>query len=222
MLAGRDLEQGGTWMGVDTSGRVAAVTNYREPSHTAAEPAMWSRGFLVRDYLTGANPAREYLTQVASALDRYDGFNLVAGDIHSLWFIGTYLPQPRLLDPGIHGIGNGDLDHPWPKVLLGKARLARLLDTPGAIDEVGLFELLADRSAPHASPEPEPDLDRDTQRLLAPIFVHGGEYGTRCSTLLLFNTEGKVRFAEKSFDHDGKESGTMTFDFSSSPNMKTE
>lgn len=214
ILAGRDMEQGGTWMGVDTSGRIAAVTNYRAPSRRIMEPALLSRGFLVRDYLTGAKPARDYLSGLAGVLDRYDGFNLVAGDSQSLWFISTYLPHPRLLEAGIHGVGNGDLEHPWPKVLLGKARFARLLETPGAVDETGLFELLADRSVPQASPDP--DSDHDVQRLRTPIFVCGSDYGTRCSTVLWINRDGRIRFSERSFDEAGEQAGTVSFEFTSS------
>jgi len=211
ILAGRDLEKGGTWLGIDTSGRLAAVTNYREPSRPM-EPAVLSRGFLVRDYLAGTSTAHEYLTSVAGKLQRYDGFNLFAGDPQSLWFISTYLTQPRLLTPGLHGISNGDMDYPWPKVLLGKARLAQLIDNSGSVDEAGLFELLANRSVPEIPSTVESGLDRNTEQMLAPIFVHGEDYGTRCSTVLLYSREGSVRFTEKSFDRAGKETGTVTFD----------
>ena len=95
----------------------------------------------------------------------------------------------------------------------GKERLAQLLDNTGSIDEAGLFELLADRSVPEIPFTLESDLDRETQRMLAPIFVHGKNYGTRCSTVLLYSREGNVRFTEKSFDQYGKEAGMVTFDF---------
>jgi uncharacterized protein with NRDE domain len=214
ILAGRDLEQGGTWLGVDRTGRFAAVTNYRAASRRTAPAATRSRGLLVRDYLTGASPAREYLALVAGNLAHYDGFNLFAGDPQSLAFIGTAVPHPRLLPHGVHGISNGDLDAPWPKVLLGKARIARLLDIPGDIDTAGLFELLADRSVPNPVTTPATaGEDGDSLRMLAPIFVHGEDYGTRCSTVLLYNQDGTVRFMEKSFDQDAMETGTVSFEF---------
>lgn len=212
ILAGRDLQKGGTWLGIGTTGRVAAVTNYREPSRPM-ELAALSRGGLVSDYLTGTSPAHEYLTSVARKLQRYEGFNLIAGGPQSLWFISTYLPQPRLLIRGVHGISNGDLDYPWPKVLLGKARIARLLETMGDIDVSALFELLADRTIPETSSGPQAGVDPGTQRMLSPIFVHGEDYGTRCSTVLLCSREGKVRFIERSFDQDAMETGTVTFEF---------
>jgi uncharacterized protein with NRDE domain len=222
ILAGRDLEKGGTWFGIDTSGRVAAVTNYREPPRITPISGSLSRGYLVRDYLAGAGSVREYLQVVARNLHRYDGFNLFAGDRQSLSFISSYLPQPRLLTPGIHGISNGDLDYPWPKVLKGKARLATLLDASDTIDEAGLFELLADRTVPEMPAAAASGLERSTERILAPIFVHSEDYGTRCSTLLLYSREGQVRFTEKSFDQAGKQTGTVTFALTLEENQGTD
>ena len=213
VLAGRDLQAGGTWLGIDASGRVAAVTNYHEPSRRGAGTAVRSRGFLVRDYLTGGGSARDYMGRLARDLDAYDGFNLVAGDAQALWFISTYLARPRQINPGIHGISNGDLDHPWPKVLLGKARFTRLLEGAHDLDEAALFALLADRSVPELPADAPAGMDRDTQRLLAPIFVHGKEYGTRCSTVVWWRRDGKVRFVEKRFDAAGKEAGKSGFEF---------
>ncbi len=211
ILAGRDLEKGGTWLGIDADGRVAAVTNYREPPGPA--PGNLSRGFLVRDYLIGSGTAAEYLTDVSKKLDRYDGFNLFAGDQKSLFFLSTYVHKPRLLDPGIHGISNGELDYPWPKVILGKSRFGKLLQDPVEIDENKLFELMADRSVPDISSMPPSDLDQKTQRMVAPIFVHGDNYGTRSTTILLCDQNGRIRFIEKSFDKKGKPSDIVTFEF---------
>ena len=150
---------------------------------------------------------------MAGNLNLYNGFNLFAGDLQSLAFIGTAVPQPRFLPHGVHGISNGDLDVPWPKVVQGKTRLARLLDTPGDIDTAGLFALLADRSIPETVSIPSAGVNRDTLRMLAPIFVHGEDYGTRCSTVLIYSRDGTVRFMEKSFDQDAMEIGTVSFEF---------
>lgn len=213
VLAGRDLEKGGTWLGIDTAGRVAAVTNYREPPQQRTNSGDLSRGFLVRDYLTGSSPVQVFLEDVARNLHRYDGFNLFAGDQRNLYFISTYMEKPVSLAPGIHGISNGALDYPWPKVLLGKSRFDGILQKQEVINEEDFFTLLADRTVPDTGPVPESGLDIDTARLIAPIFVHGEKYGTRSSTVLLCSREGKVKFTEKSFDKDGGETGTVTFEF---------
>ena len=62
ILAGRDLKEGGTWLGVTRSGRFAAVTNYRDPREFGENPR--SRGLLVRGYLESAEPPLDYLGHV--------------------------------------------------------------------------------------------------------------------------------------------------------------
>ena len=184
---------------------MAAVTNYREPPGPARDTL--SRGFLVRDYLAGDFPAAEYLARVARHLHRYEGFNLCAGDQDSLYFLSSYLPAPNLLDHGIHGISNGDLNYPWPKVIMGKSRFEKILADTARPDETALFELLADRTVP----EDLPAEAGETARMLAPVFVQGGEYGTRSSTLLLFSTSGWLRFVERTFDRNGAPVGSVEY-----------
>ena len=211
LLAGRDLEKGGTWFGIDTTGRLAAVTNYREPP--GPESGRRSRGFLVRDYLTGVETAAKYLAEVSDDLKAYDGFNLIAGDQDNLLFLSTYVKEPVVLGEGIHGISNGALDFPWPKVILGKARLEQLLRASAAPDQEELLELLADRNIPDITSKPASDPDPETERMLVPIFVHGENFGTRSSTILICDRRGRIRFIEKSFDEEGNATGMLIFEF---------
>ena len=126
VLAGRDLLAKGTWMGVNRSGKFAAVTNYRgarEP--TAAE----SRGALVTGFLTdGAAPAA-YMADVAKRAARYSGFNLLVCDRQELWWMSNRDGAPRRLEPGYYALGNLLLDS--PEVQPVKARVA---DTPAAVE----------------------------------------------------------------------------------------
>src|SRR5437868_6543342 len=62
IYAGRDLQGGGTWLGVTDEGRFAAVTNYRDPS---ASTGTRSRGELVADFLKGDDTPETYLSDVA-------------------------------------------------------------------------------------------------------------------------------------------------------------
>ena len=75
LLAGRDLEAGGTWLGVTRGGRFAAITNYRDPRKVL--PDAPSRGALVSEFLTGQESARDYLDGLAPWADQYNGFNLI-------------------------------------------------------------------------------------------------------------------------------------------------
>jgi uncharacterized protein with NRDE domain len=107
LLAGRDLEARGTWMGVSRSRKFAAVTNYRG----AKEPrAVESRGALVSRFLgNGARPG-EYIESLKAGL--YSGFNLLASDAEELWWTSNRDGAPRRLDAGIYGLGNTLLDAP--------------------------------------------------------------------------------------------------------------
>ena len=113
LLAGRDLEAGGTWLGISRSGRFAAVTNIRDPDAQGSAPR--SRGELTRDFLAGAAPPAAYLDAVAARRGDYLGFNLLLGDSEALWYLhggGASWAAPRRLAPGIHGLSNAALDVP--------------------------------------------------------------------------------------------------------------
>lgn len=134
ILAGRDLEAMGTWMGVARSGRFAAVTNYRgarEPS--AAE----SRGALVTRFLESSGGPGEYMKALAP--EKYSGFNLLACDGEELWWMSNRNGAPRRLEPGIYGLGNLLLDS--PDIEPDKARLRGVLElAPGIEPLFGTLE----------------------------------------------------------------------------------
>ena len=152
VLAGRDLEAGGTWMGITRGGRFAAVTNYRDSVKPApgtgrgatAPAAVPSRGTLVGAFLTGGESAPAYLDRVAKEGHRYNGFSLLAMDGETLAFASNRARGVTLLEPGVFGLSNHLLDTPWPKVTSGKAEMERLVAGP----DVRVPDLLA-LLAPH-------------------------------------------------------------------------
>ena len=157
--------------------------------------------------------ANEYLTSVGRKLQRYDGFNLFAGDPQSLWFISTYLSQPRLLAAGIHGVSNGDLDYPWPKVKKGKDALLKIIDECDTIEQESLFAVLLDREVPDDKLLPDTGVGIKLERMLAPVFVSGGDYGTRSSTVLIMDSGKRVYFSERNFDAEGKQQESVEYEF---------
>lgn len=211
ILGGRDLQHGGTWMAVDRRGRMAAVTNYREPSERKQN--LRSRGFLVTDYLFGDESPHSYLRTLSQRVREYDGFNIFAGDTSTLYFYGSYLSQPLQMQSGIHGISNGDLDYPWPKVDRGKRELSGIVQDKGAIEPESLFEILRDRAAPDEVLPPGGGPDDRQKRRLTPIFVTGGDFGTRSSTVLLMDSNQQVYFSERNFDAEGRQQGTVEYEF---------
>ena len=136
ILAGRDLEAKGTWLGVSRSGRFAAVTNYRGGREAGA---IESRGFLVSRFLEGGATSGEYIGEVAGRGARYSGFNLLAEDGEELWWCSNRDSGPRRLEPGIYGLGNFLLD--TPEVAEPKAQFALAIDPAPAVES--LFSVLA-------------------------------------------------------------------------------
>lgn len=211
VLGGRDLKQGGTWLAVDRRGRMAAVTNYREPSERKEN--LRSRGFLVTDYLFGGQSPQAYLSALSGHIDEYDGFNIFAGDASSLYFYGSYLEKPMAMEPGIHGISNGDLDYPWPKVTRGKQALSEVIAGNEPLIPGPLFDILLDREVPEDYELPDTGVGVELERMLAPIFVMGGNYGTRSSTVLLIDQHAGINFSEKTFDSEGRQLEEVDFTF---------
>ncbi len=196
VLAGRDLVGGGTWLGVTRGGRLAAVTNYRDPDERRSGAP--SRGLLVRDFLCANAPVTEYLRALDRRAGEYSGFNLLLGDGRQLGYFASRTGQGRLLPPGLYGLSNHLLDTPWPKVTAGKTALAQLVAAP-AIDPLALFDLLADTVRPPDCQLPDTGIGRDWERLLSSRFIAGPTYGTRSSTVVLFDGESSVLFCERTF-----------------------
>lgn len=210
LLAGRDLEQGGTWMGITRGGRFAAVTNFRDPQRSA--PAPRSRGELPLEFLASAMPPGRYLGEVARRGEQYAGFNLLVGDAAELWYYDNAPGEaPQRLEPGIYGLSNARLDTPWPKVELGRSRLrAQLAAGP---DHDGLAAVVADRSLARAQDLRLQGLgDNGMDRMLSAQFIVSEAYGTRSTTSCWIDAHG-VHWREQSFDPAGELVGEVLEEF---------
>ncbi len=197
IFGGRDLEAGGTWLGVTTSGRFAAVTNVREPG---ADAGRISRGELTRNFLAGAMPAATYAAQLQN--DDYAGFNLLLGDGQQLIYHSNRGASSQRLAPGIYGLSNLALDTPWPKLLSARQRFADAL--PALPDDQDLFAVLSDRSIVADAELPNTGVPLAWERLLSAIFVQSENYGTRASTVLTWAHGGQLQLRERSFDACGR------------------
>ncbi len=213
LIAGRDLRARGTWLGIDRTRRFGVVTNFRElqPPLTAAP----SRGQLVPDYL-GARSARrpaEFFVALEPRAAGYSGFNLLLSDADSLWYgSNRAMPFARSLPPGVYGLANESLDTPWPKLERVRAGFREWLQQGRPTETEGLFALLADRTPAHEPPAAHTGaLPREWSRALSAPFVLHPEYGTRCSTVLLLEYEGRLQLAERRFDPAGRLTGDTEF-----------
>ncbi len=193
VLAGRDLREGGTWLGVTRGGRLAALANVR--GRGAGVPGAPSRGHLVRDFLLSRETAEAYALRLRAEGDRYPPFNLLLFDGRDLLAVSNRADGFRRLEAGVWGFSNGVLDEPWPKTVAGTGALRALLSQRIPEPEDLLALLSDDRPAPDGS-LPETGIGLEAERLLSPIFTRTPTYGTRSSTVVLFSAEGAVSWTE--------------------------
>jgi uncharacterized protein with NRDE domain len=211
ILAGRDLKDGGTWMGITRSGRLAALTNYRDPASVKNNAP--SRGLLVKDFLAGNESPSAYLRHLQAHGDRYNGFGLIFGDSHHLhYYTNRGNAKAATLAPGLYGLSNHYLNTPWPKVEKGKKALRPLIDRrPLPVAEI--FGLLMDKTAADDRCLPDTGVGLRWERILSPIFITSRIYGTRSSTVLAIDQKGQVTLVEKVFDAYPEPWVTAKFEF---------
>lgn len=196
IVAGRDLEAGGTWLGITETGRFAAITNVREPGQPKGR---LSRGALTADFLRGDAPPADYAAAIDDAA--YSGYNLLLADHERLCYRSNRDGGVRVLPPGIYGVSNHLLDTPWPKLATAKAGFAAALQTLPETD--GLFAILADREIVPDARLPATGVPLEWERLLSAIFVCSPTYGTRASTVVMRAADGRITAEERSFAPDG-------------------
>jgi uncharacterized protein with NRDE domain len=199
LLAGRDLQAGGTWMGITRSGRFAAVTNFRDPSDRRTTAR--TRGGLVTEYLLGDADPGSWLAELMHRAGEYNGFNLILGDRKSLWYFGSREGLARPIPAGVHGLSNHLLDEPWPKVVRARHAMQAALKLEDPVP--ALFDSLSDaQGAPDAS-LPSTGVGLAWERRLASPLITGEDYGTRASTVVVFSSDGDVYFEERTRGADG-------------------
>jgi uncharacterized protein with NRDE domain len=206
IFAGRDLQAGGTWMGITRAGRFAAVTNFRDPSDKRASAK--SRGALVSGFLLSTESPEAFLRGLAASARDYNGFTLLASDGLSLWSFASREGVPREVPAGVHALSNHLLDEPWPKVT--QAREAMTLAVAERDPEPSLEAFLS-RSTPVADEHlPVTGVGLAWERRLSPPLIVGEDYGTRSSTLLRVDAHGAQHFREITRGADGRVVSTTT------------
>ena len=197
IVAGRDLQAGGTWLGIGAAGRFAALTNIRAPgTPTGAR----SRGELPERYLRGQLTPHAYLTELAGHLEHYAGFNLLVGDEHELWYLNSHAAVPEQLGPGLYGLSNAALDSPWPKLLRARDAMQGHMDEPDAEE---LLQLLNDPALAEDAQLPKTGVPYEWEKRLSSIFITSADYGTRASTVLIRRADGSAEITERSFGPSG-------------------
>ena len=213
ILAGRDLQGGGTWFGVTTTGRWAAVTNFYDGSAVAKDAP--SRGLLVSDFLRSNEAPGAFLQQLRREARDYNGFNLLAGNLEEVGYFSNRENQVRLLAPGTYGLSNHLLDTPWPKVVRARGWLARELARPD-VRLKPLLHMMTNTQTSGGEYTPETRQPGAQEATLAPIFIRNADYGTRSTTVLTVDREGALELAERRYDAEGKEIDTLRYSLDTS------
>jgi uncharacterized protein with NRDE domain len=203
VIGGRDLEAGGAWLALHRDGRYAAVTNIRlgAPGRGAR-----SRGELVAGFVRGTATATDYAAAVAARRAEYGPFNLLVGDAGGACTVSSLDGVVRRLARGVHAFSNGSLADEWPKMRHLREGFSRVV-AHGTPDDAALLALLADTRQPDDAELPDTGVGLARERLLAPIFIRGAEYGTRASTLAYARDDGSLMLWERRFGPDGRALG---------------
>jgi uncharacterized protein with NRDE domain len=209
VLAGRDLQSGGTWLGISERGRFAVVTNLR--GYGLPEPGRTSRGLLVTDVLSGEG---RYTDLRDADLSDFNPFNLIAADRERAHFLSNRPQNVRsLLAPGIYGLSNGALDEPWPKTMRLKEMLLEWIVSEAAQPEI-LLDGLRDEGLPGVGIRSAIPSDVPQEPPLSPIFIRNPVYGTRCSTVVAVDDQGQGVIIERRYTPAGGEAGETSLSFS--------
>lgn len=209
VLAGRDLQAGGTWLATHRNGRFATVTNYREQAKSAGK--LQSRGALVTEFVSGDTGAGSFAESIDGA--HYAGFSLLTFDGDDLYYVSNRGDPPTRLEPGIYGLSNASLDTPWPKVLRSRDALQALIRSD-TVNATSLFRLMADRRCASISDVDAGHLPFELAKALTAPFIVSADYGTRCTSALLWSNSGFVELSERRFDAGGNPGGESHFSFS--------
>lgn len=201
IVGGRDLEAGGTWMGVTGDNRVAVVTNVRNPAD--AQTGL-SRGLLAVGYLAGQEDAAAHARALQSEASRYRPFNLLTFDSQNAFYLGNR-PEARMqpIPAGVHGLSNADFNAPWPKTQAITSRLREWIDGADEGDFEALFEMLADDTPWPDDVLPDTGVGVELERTLSSAFIRGERYGTRASTIVAVDYDGATIVVERRFGPHG-------------------
>jgi uncharacterized protein with NRDE domain len=210
IIGGRDLQAGGTWLGMNTNGKISMITNFRDPKNINAQAP--SRGQLVSDYLLEPVSPKNYLTQIIPNAKNYNGFNLIVGTPDELLYFSNYSEGIIQMKEGLFGLSNHLLETPWPKIKRGKEKLERLIQSP-TLNADQLFDVLYDDKVADDPSLPDTGIGLERERALSSMFIKTAGYGTRCSTVILVDHLNNVSFTERVYDLSTFKYSIQNFNF---------
>jgi len=213
-LAGTDLKHGGSWLAINRFGRMAAITNYRDPARIKTGAP--SRGSIVIDFVTGTLSPEAFVNKALDNASHYNAFNLLMMNRDQLCYYSNVNREFRVLDPGIYTLSNHLLDTQWPKTRKLKMGLQSLVHLD-VVDHDSLLTLLGDRELAPDEELPDTGIPKSLEKSLSSVFISMDDYGTRCSTMLTISKTGDTLFTEVSYDQKGEVAQRKEFNFCMRP-----
>ncbi len=207
LLAGKDLEAGGTWLGINKQGGFSALTNIRDPLQQ--QDQMRSRGELVLKALHPDSPLTP--TWLSEHSEHYNPFNLIFGNAQSLFCFNSKKRHTTQLTNGFHSISNGAIDDIWPKMAQGAQALKASISQCDDPDIDALLAIMKDETRAKDSELPQTGIDLEWERLLSSIYIKHPEYGTRSTTVIVQDRQQNTHFTEIRYDGKGRNLGRQTF-----------
>lgn len=211
LLAGKDLEAGGTWMGVTRQGYISALTNIRAP-HLNRDKAR-SRGHLVLDYLTRSDLREGYVQRLHKGRESYNGYNLLYGKWYDLAVYNNHEDSLQFLDSGFYGLSNANLNSPWPKINAGVQALKDYCENSQTIAPEMLFSLMRNEEKAEDHLLPKTGVPAIWEKQLSSIFINIEGYGTRASTLFWVDERQNAFWQERTFDEQANITGNKMMRF---------
>ena len=198
IIAGRDLEAMGTWMGMNQKlGKISMLTNYRDL--TKLKSVAPSRGALVSDFLKNDSTSEDYYRELSTRLNKFNGFNLVLGKPDELSYFSSEFQGLKPLTSGVYGLSNALMNSPWPKVQKGKLKFEAITEERH-FEVENLFEAMNDDELAEDKKLPDTGVGIDKERMLSPMFIKSPQYGSRCTTVIMVDHNDKVLYAERTYD----------------------
>lgn len=209
LLAGKDLEAGGTWLGINRYGDLAAVTNFRDPINY--QPGKSSRGQIPVDFLEGRANPDQYLHHLQEKASNFNGYNLLGQKEERLFHYNNQLQTVTELNDGIHAVSNATINTPWPKVVKAKEMFKTL--TEGAFDHDALVEMMSNRET--ADPEKLPDtgIPLEMEVAVSAMCIRTEKYGTCSCTVITITHDEEVEFSEKSYPVGNRTEATVRYSY---------
>jgi uncharacterized protein with NRDE domain len=219
ILGGIDIISGGTWLGVTTTGRFAAITNYRNPLALVTQPI--SRGKITRQFLQGESKTEDFLAEISMDKDHYNGFNVLLSDdgFETLHHYSNITNKLTVVSQGVHGLSNALLDTSWPKVDHGISKLSqRIGESNFQLEDI--ISIMTDKNIAQEDSLPRTGISLELERKLSPVFISMKGYGTRCTTAIRLDYDNNLEFLEVSYDESSYPTSSKQFNIQLNGDIK--